>query len=118
LESIESLLQKYELLLLQPSARKSELVSQLLAESFIEFSSSGRIFNKSQTVAALQAESPTDVEATDFKVQELSAEIALVTYKAIQQSQPRRKSLRSSILQRHSGQWQMVFHQGTVAEFC
>ncbi|MDE2089574.1 MAG: DUF4440 domain-containing protein [Gammaproteobacteria bacterium] len=114
---IERLLEEYELLLLQPGARKSELVSQLLAESFVEFGSSGRVFSKAQIVAAFQAESPTAVSASHFKVRMLGHQVALVTYQAARQSEPPRNTLRSSIWQRSAGgQWQMVFHQGTLCE--
>ncbi|CAN7676545.1 DUF4440 domain-containing protein [Acidovorax sp. LjRoot117] len=114
--SIENLLQEYELLLLQPAARKSEAVSRLLADGFVEFGSSGRVFNKVQIVSALQAEQPMQVHASDFKVQMLESHVALVTYKAVRQSHPSRLTLRSSIWQRRAEQWQMIFHQGTVAE--
>jgi len=45
-ESIERLLEALERQLLEPQARKSILVSELLAEEFVEFGSSGRQFNK------------------------------------------------------------------------
>lgn len=114
--STERLLKEYELLLLQPAARTSDVVSRLLAETFVEFGSSGRVFNKAQTVSALQAESPVQVLASDFKVQVLAPHLALVTYSAVRQSEPPKHTLHSSIWQQNSGRWQMVFHQGTIAE--
>jgi hypothetical protein len=113
--SIERQLQDLELSLLQPSVRKSEHVAELLAEGFIEFGSSGRTFNKEQIITALQAESTTKCTATQFKVQLLAPHIALVTYRAHRHSEPPVHTLRSSIWERRQGQWQMVFHQGTLS---
>lgn len=112
-ESIERLLEKLERQLLESQARKSGLVTELLAEEFVEFGSSGRQFNKAQTVAALQAEAPIQVTTTQFKVRLLSPQIALVTYRAQRHSEPPVHTLRSSIWQQREGQWKMVFHQGT-----
>jgi hypothetical protein len=96
-------------------------VAGLLAENFIEFGSSGRIFDKQMTVAALAAEDPTDggssLQAQDFAVQELSVDVVLVTYRINRlatQAQAARQTLRSSIWKRIDNRWQMVFHQGTV----
>ena len=88
-------------------------MSELLAEEFVEFGSSGRQFNKAQVVAALQSESPVQVTASEFKVWLLSSQIALVTYQAQRHGDPSVHTLRSSIWQQKEGQWQMVFHQGT-----
>ena len=113
-KSVEELLEDLERQLLEPWARKSELVSELLAEEFVEFGSSGRQFTKTQIVAALQAEAPVRITASEFKVQLLSSQIALVTYRAQRHSEPPVHTLRSSIWQQREGQWQMVFHQGTL----
>ena len=114
-ESIERLLEKLERQLLDPRARKSYLVAELLAEEFVEFGSSGRQFNKAQILAALQDETPVQVTASQFKVQLLSSQVALVTYRAQRHSEPLVHTLRSSIWKQREGQWQMVFHQGTRA---
>jgi hypothetical protein len=114
-ESLEKLLEDFERQLLVPQVRKSELVFELLAEEFVEFGSSGRQFTKAQVVAALQAEAPIQVTASEFKVQLLSSQVALVTYRAQRHGEPPIHTLRSSIWQQREGQWQMVFHQGTLA---
>ncbi len=49
-------------------------------------------------------------DRTDFNVRELSSNVELATYKVMVNS---RYSLRSSIWQRQSCDWQMIFHQGT-----
>jgi hypothetical protein len=113
-ESVEKLLEDLERQLLVPRARKSELVFELLAEEFVEFGSSGRQFTKAQIVAALQAEAPVQITASEFNVQLLSSQVALVTYRAQRHCDPPVHSLRSSIWLQREAQWQMVFHQGTL----
>ncbi|HXS02323.1 MAG TPA: nuclear transport factor 2 family protein [Pyrinomonadaceae bacterium] len=114
-ESVERLLEKLERQLLVSQFRKSVLASKLLAEDFVEFGSSGRQFNKEQILAALQAEAPVEITASQFKVQLLSSQVALVTYHAQRHTEPPVHTLRSSIWQQREGQWQIVFHQGTLS---
>ncbi|HVX14988.1 MAG TPA: DUF4440 domain-containing protein [Pirellulales bacterium] len=112
---IERQLQELELSLLQPDARKSARVGELLADGFVEFGSSGRVMTKREIVAALQSEVPTTITASDLRVRLLSTELALVTYRALHHGDPAIVTLRSSIWQRQDGRWRMVFHQGTLA---
>ena len=110
MELIEQHLKKLEKQLLQSSTRKSvDNLAALLADDFIEFSSSGRIFNKQQTIASLQLESPVQRTLSEFKTQQLAPDVVLVTYKITQPT----CSLRSSIWKSIDNQWRMVFHQGT-----
>jgi hypothetical protein len=113
---IELQLQELELSLLQPIVRKSERLAEFLAEGFVEFGSSGRTFNKEQVIAGLRAEAITpELTATQVKVQLLAPLVALVTYRVHRHSEPPVHTLRSSIWQQQAeGQWQMVFHQGTL----
>ena len=113
-ESIAAHLRMLEESLLEPSVRKTERVSELLAEGFVEFGSSGRVFNKAQILAALRAESGVKVTASHFQVQLLAPQTALVTYRACRHAETPVHTLRSSVWQQLRGQWQMVFHQGTV----
>ncbi|HVN83698.1 MAG TPA: DUF4440 domain-containing protein [Candidatus Binatia bacterium] len=110
---VEQLLEGYERSLLDPSVRKSEVVSALLADSFVEFGSSGRVCTKAQVVASLRAESPVAVSASQFEVRLLASHIALVTYRAQSHTEPPIHTLRSSLWQHCEGKWQIVFHQGT-----
>ncbi|MFA6585979.1 MAG: DUF4440 domain-containing protein [Candidatus Paceibacterota bacterium] len=92
-------------------------VSELLADDFIEFGSSGYIYNKNDTLKSL-AEEKVDLEISvkDFKVKELSSDIVLVTYQASKldpKNATKYESLRSSIWKLTDRKWQMVFHQGT-----
>lgn len=109
----EKQLQELELCLLQPGVRKSQRAAELLADGFVEFSSSGRTYTKEQIIAALQTEAITQYTITQFKVELLLPHVALVTYRAHRHTDPPQHTLRNSIWVHRSRQWQMVFHQGT-----
>lgn len=100
--------------LLVPAVRKSTRLTELLADEFMEFGSSGRVYSKSDLVSVLQAESPVAQTTSDFKVTSLAPDVALLTYKIRRHSQPEVHTLRSSVWRRAKGRWQMVFHQGTI----
>jgi hypothetical protein len=113
-----SLLRSLEEELLQPEVRSSaDRVDRLLADAFIEFGSSGRVFDKAQVIEALQHE-PSDpttrVLLTDFAARQLAPGVVLVTYRTLLSGPgaPPGYTLRSSIWELAKGQWQMVFHQG------
>lgn len=112
--STEALLAELELSLLQPRVRRSGRVAGLLAEDFVEFGSSGRVFNKAQIIASLQAAPSVEVTTALLRVQLLAPQLALVTYRAHRHSQPPVHTLRSSIWRQTGKKWQMVFHQGTL----
>lgn len=113
-----------ELLKLETGLHKREVrsssraLSELLADEFMEFGSSGRIFNKRAIMDALASETDDlQVCVEDFAARELAPNVALITYVVAKpSSQPGamiRTSLRSSIWQRKDGGWRMIFHQGT-----
>jgi hypothetical protein len=96
-----------------------ERLAVLLAEDFVEFGSSGRVFNRTEIIAALAKETATKRSLTEFKATMLSEDVALVTYRATRRSTGDAaavSALRSSIWRRRDGRWQMVFHQGTLAK--
>lgn len=117
----ESFLHKFEERLLQPDVRKSAKdVMDLLADEFIEFGSSGRVFNKQQIINSLQnepIEPLTQKSITEFKTLVLATGVVLVTYRIVKDSgsdeQPVH-SLRSSIWKLNNDRWKMIFHQGTL----
>ena len=117
---LEDHLRQLEERLLQPNVRKSaEEVSELLANEFIEFGSSGRIFDKQQIIASLQMEPTVRRSLVDFKTWILAPAVVLVTYRAVRQGTSDEQpiySLRSSIWKLIDGRWQMVFHQGTLSQ--
>lgn len=105
------MIQEMEESLLKPETRKSiPKLQKLIAEDFIEYGSSGIIYNKQDLLDSLHEEEPKDYLAENFKVKELSPTILLITYKI---TIAPRCSLRSSIWQYKNNRWQMIFHQGT-----
>jgi hypothetical protein len=111
-------LRQLEERLLDPAVRRdSALVSALLADDFVEFGSSGRIFDKATTLVDLKNE-PTRPASllSDFSIRELAPNVILATYKATRRSlsgEPIGQSRRSSIWIHLNGKWQITFHQGT-----
>lgn len=92
----------------------AEEASSLIAEDFLEFGSSGKVWSKAEIMAAMSQWSPVERTVNDFRVRELSTSVCLVTYKVIRvDGQPAPFSLRSSIWRKCGESWQIVFHQGT-----
>lgn len=103
-----------ELSLLEPAIRQSpDKLNELIADDFIEFSSSGKIYNKREVISALADEVPLEFSVENFSASKLSESVVLATYKAIS---PLGTSLRSSIWKKHEGKWKMAFHQGTMCK--
>ena len=106
--------------LLDPKARAdADSIADLLADDFVEFGSSGRVWSKSATVSQLtseRSEAATRRLISDHAVRLLSEDVALVTYALSRQAPPKAdvRTLRSSIWTRVDGHWRMKFHQGTV----
>ena len=115
------LLRRLEEELLKQEFRHSpDQVSALLSDDFVEFGSSGGVYNKHQVIEALEQEGPPDpsirISLVDFIARRLASDVILVTYRTIQESGPgttQESRLRSSIWKLIEGRWQMVFHQGT-----
>ena len=103
--------------LLQPAVRKDATrLDALLAEGFIEFGSSGRVFDKQAIIDSLRSESTIRLSLTDFKAQLLAPGVVLTTYRAARYGELGEQpihSLRSSVWRLIDGRWRMVFHQGT-----
>ena len=127
-ESLSEHLENLENFLFDPVARRDiAAVSNLLAEEFREFGSSGRIYTKLDILAELSTEQPVVISLTDFACQLTSPTTALVTYKSLSSHENRTptQALRSSVwvlraparTYSHSpseqATWQMLFHQGT-----
>jgi hypothetical protein len=104
--------------LLDPAVRRDRArVRAILAEDFLEFGSSGRVWTRNTIVELLTFETkfvPPSIE--DFQCAQLSEHVALATYRTVRTDDTtgeRLVSLRSSIWTRESGEWKMRFHQGT-----
>ena len=99
--------------------RSSAAVEALLTEDFIEFGSSGRVYNQREMIELLAQEKKDDTTlvATDYLLRSISADAVLLTYRTCRRmaNGSERSVLRSSIWQRGCGGWKMLFHQGTVS---
>jgi hypothetical protein len=115
---LEDHLKSLEVRLVDPAFRNdSESVAALLADDFLEFGISGRVFDKASTLVELRNEPPRKASLlSDFSVRELSPGVVLVTYSATRRDlagQRIGQSWRSSIWMDRDGGWQLTFHQGT-----
>jgi hypothetical protein len=107
--------------LLCPETRRSKYrLSELLADEFVEFGSSGRVYDKHSVIdSLLQLDSTEHYQIDDFRLVNCCDHTAFVTYSCIARSDSGeivRKSNRSSLWQLENGRWQIVFHQGTKTE--
>ena len=108
-------LQHLEESLYLPQTRfDSEYMEGLLSPDFVEFGSSGRVWDRASMIAALVADPGVDpsMSVTDMTSVAVDANAALVTYVA---STGERTTLRSSLWLRTPTGWRLRFHQGTVA---
>ncbi|PLS18649.1 DUF4440 domain-containing protein [Bacillus sp. M6-12] len=110
--SLKEHLRELEELLLKSEIRTSpEKLKQILAESFFEFGSSGKVLYKDEGIGK-EGLSVAKMTMSDFEIHPLSEEIVLTTYR-IYNHIKEQHSLRSSIWKFNGGRWQMFFHQGT-----
>ncbi len=104
---------------LRPEVRSSaEALQALLAEDFVEFGSSGRLFNRAAAVEAAGREATLRWRVEEFTVRSLGPTVALATYRLWTWSGSHdhaRITLRSSVWVQRDRRWLLVFHQGTPA---
>src|SRR5215472_12391753 len=113
-------LYRLEQLLALAGARPThDELERYIAEDFVEYGASGRIWTKGAVIEAMQTWPSMERELVDFSVRALSDSVALVTYKSIRQAEPPgtpRASLRASIWRHKGTSWELLFHQGTPAQ--
>lgn len=98
--------------MLDPDVRSDPgRVRELLHDDFIEFGSTGRVYNKKIILDMLRGERSSTVVIRDFTVRQLASDTALVTYRTV--GQAGQEARRSSVWIRQDGVWKMAFHQGT-----
>jgi hypothetical protein len=118
-KEIATLLWSLERMLLDPAVRSDPArVSALLADDFVEFGASGRVWSRDEILVELAAEgaawTPPAVE--NFALRLISENAALVTYRTMRPDAAPGSStvsLRSSLWIKESGSWKISFHQGT-----
>jgi hypothetical protein len=83
-----------------------------LAEDFREFCSSGRIFNRQQTIDVLLTGAARPATIHHFYIAQLAENVVLATYRV---TTAVAISHRSSLWTLRDNRWQLYFHQGTIA---
>jgi hypothetical protein len=105
--------------LLKSEVRKSsQMISDILADDFIEFCSSGNEYHYKNGDTFQEQDNIKELcwQIVDFKTKELSNDCILAMYKLIKHDEPnenKKYSLRSTIWKYIDEKWKMVFHQGT-----
>jgi hypothetical protein len=98
-----------------------ECMRALLAEEFVEFGSSGRVFDRAAVIAPASGQGVFQSRLDDFAVRALAPGVVLTTYQLSTWSKSEdqaRVTLHSSLWVHRSGQWMLLFHQGTLASSC
>jgi hypothetical protein len=91
-------------------------VSALLAEDFLEFGSSGRVWSRPEIIDLLDSEDYQPPAMEDFQCNLIAEKVALVTYRTLRTNEVsgiRSGVLRSSLWVEEAGEWRVRFHQGT-----
>lgn len=105
--------------LVDPEIRASrEQLDTLLADDFMEFGTSGRVYRKAHTMEQLPKTASSyggTHEISDFEIKQLSPEYVHATYRSdtTYTDGERKRAYRSSLWRKEGEQWRMVFHQGT-----
>ncbi len=110
---VERQLLELEESLLRPEVRSNrDVVSALLEDEFVEYGSSGRIYDKRLTLEALATSPSASPKGTivDFHARPLAPGVVLVAYRLVESE--RGESLRSSVWRLRDDRWRLAFHQG------
>ena len=89
----------------------------MLADEFIEFGVSGKVYGKRQAIEAVSLSSSAEISLKEFSAHALAPNVALLTYRSVKpdSSGSDKHALRSSIWKLTKTGWKLVFHQGTPA---
>lgn len=102
-----------------PAVRQSLAEAALLiADDFIEFGRSGKVYDKEGILKAMATEVPVtacNLTAYGYNLRILAPNAAQLTYRTCrkQENKPDIDTLRSSIWKLIDGHWQITFHQAT-----
>ena len=90
---------------------------QIIAEDFVEFGKSGRIYTRESVLAIERQSIDAVIPLPNFKVRLFSLDIAQVTYDSVvTDNGVTSRAHRSSIWSRTQSGWMLRFHQGTPFE--
>ncbi len=118
-EDLKTILIELEERLFEPDVRSSFTeLTELISDDFIQVNASGLRFGKVNVLERLPTEIASEITARDYELRMLGLDCAQLLYKAEvlknEQLSPT-YSHRCSIWRRSSsGQWQMIYHQGTT----
>jgi len=103
--------------LLEPGIRSSRPeLELLLADDFVEFGSSGRVWTRKEIITDLLMQPTADIEVDSIESRYIGEGTVLITYRSRRVGEAdAMEALRSSIWQRRGGTWKIIFHQGTKA---
>lgn len=118
-EDLKNTLIELEERLFQPNVRSSLTeLTELISDDFIEINASGLRFGKSNVLKRLPTEVAPEITARDYELRLLGLDCAQLLYKAevlrIEQRSPVYSHRCSIWCRSESGQWQMIYHQGTT----
>ena len=105
-----------EEMLLRPEVRRSRLkMDSLLADDFIEYGRSGRIYDKAAILETADKAFDGQLSLHGFSAKALAPSVVLVNYSSLLRHADGNEShsLRSSIWSQTEKGWKLVFHQGT-----
>ena len=117
-DNLQATLLALELELLSPAVRDSDTrLNELLAQEFVEFGSSGKIFDKRSIISMLIHSTATErFEVQDFRLVSSNQHQGLAVYTCsayAESGEVLRLSNRSSFWVLRDARWQLLFHQGT-----
>ncbi|MCA0970173.1 DUF4440 domain-containing protein [Halobacillus litoralis] len=89
-------------------------LSQLLADDFWEFGSSGVIYDREHCLN--EGVVLTDMTIHHYGIEILAEHVVLATY-FLEDLTRKRNTFRSSIWKRQGAEWKLSFHQGTITNY-
>ncbi len=93
-----------------------QTAGELIAEDFVEFGSSGIIYDRQQTINSYSGSASKKIDIRDYTEKQLGGDAILVNYLAVISNEKGEeiKSLRTSVWKKMEGSWKIIFHQGTL----
>ena len=89
-------------------------MEQVMAEEFIEFGRSGRIYDRRECLSHPREPIQAVIPLPDLSIRMITDDVAQVTYNShVTWDGELLKGRRSSIWRRAGDSWELVFHQGT-----
>ncbi|MEI7688625.1 MAG: DUF4440 domain-containing protein [Candidatus Nomurabacteria bacterium] len=120
MDELKKIIYKLETDLLKPEVRSSfKTLDEIIANDFIEYGSSGLIYNKDMILERLPKAISPSYSLYDFEVIFLAENIIQTRFKTdrINLNNTKTTSFRSSIWKNTGKKWQIIFHQGTPINY-